>query len=76
MQVINAEETAKLLGKGIATIWRWIRDGKLLAVRVGGRIVIISAVANALAGLVNQGIRDTELADLETFNRRIDQIHT
>ena len=34
------EETAKLLGKGIATIWRWIRDGKILAVRVGGRTLI------------------------------------
>ena len=34
------EETAKLLGKGIATIWRWIRDGKIIAVRVGGRTFI------------------------------------
>lgn len=34
------EETAKLLGKGIATVWRWIRDGKILAVRVGGRTLI------------------------------------
>ena len=34
------EETAKLLGKGIATIWRWIRDGKIIAIRVGGRTFI------------------------------------
>ena len=34
------EETAKLLGRGIATIWRWIRDDKILAVRVGGRTLI------------------------------------
>lgn len=34
------EETAKLLGKGIATIWRWIRDEKILVVRIGGRTLI------------------------------------
>jgi len=34
------EEAAKLLGKGIATIWRWIRDDKILAVRIGGRTLI------------------------------------
>ncbi len=34
------EEAARLLGKGVATIWRWIRDEKILAVRIGGRILI------------------------------------
>lgn len=34
------EEVAKLLGKGIATIWRWLRDDKISAVKVGGRIFI------------------------------------
>ncbi len=34
------EEAAKLLGKGVATIWRWIRDEKILAVRIGGRTLI------------------------------------
>jgi excisionase family DNA binding protein len=34
------EETASLLGKGIATIWRWIRDDKIIAVKVGGRTLI------------------------------------
>ena len=34
------EEAAKLLGKGVATIWRWIRDDKILAVRIGGRTLI------------------------------------
>lgn len=34
------EEAAKLLGKGVATIWRWIRDGKILVVRIGGRTLI------------------------------------
>ena len=34
------EEAAKLLGKGIATVWRWIRDEKISVVRVGGRTLI------------------------------------
>jgi len=36
------EEAAKLLGKGIATIWRWIRNGKVIAIRIGGRTLIPS----------------------------------
>ena len=34
------EEVAEMLGKGIATIWRWLRDDKIAAVRVGGRVLI------------------------------------
>ena len=34
------EEAAKLLEKGVATIWRWIRSEKILVVRIGGRTLI------------------------------------
>jgi len=34
------QEATRLLGKGEATIWRWIRSGKILAVRIGGRTLI------------------------------------
>ena len=34
------EEAAKILGKGVATIWRWIRSDKILAVRIGGRTLV------------------------------------
>ena len=34
------EQAAKLLGKGEATIWRRIRDGEIMAVRIGNRTVI------------------------------------
>ena len=34
------EEAAEMLGKGIVTIWRWLRDDKIAAVRVGGRVLI------------------------------------
>ena len=35
-----------------------------------------ATVANALVGRVNQGVRDTEIADLKTVNKRIEEIHT
>lgn len=34
------EEAAKPLGKEIATIWRWIREDKVMAVRMGRRTLI------------------------------------
>ena len=34
------EEAARLLGRGEATIWRWIRSDKILTVRIGGRTLI------------------------------------
>jgi hypothetical protein len=34
-----------------------------------------STVANALMGLVNQGIKDTKLIDLKTVCRKIDRLH-
>ena len=34
------EGAAKVLGKGEATIWRWLRDDKIAAVRIGGRTFI------------------------------------
>ena len=39
-EAYGPEEAAKLLGKGIATIWRWIRDDKIIAIRIGGRTLI------------------------------------
>jgi hypothetical protein len=33
-----------------------------------------ATVANALVGLVNQGVRDTELADLKMVSDKIDQL--
>ncbi len=36
----SAQETASLLGVGIATVWRWVRAKKLSVVKVGGRTLI------------------------------------
>ncbi len=34
-----------------------------------------TTVPNALVGLVNQGVRDTDLADLKTVCDKIEQLH-
>lgn len=47
------EEAARLLGKGIATIWRWIRDEKILVVRIGGRTLIPKKEIERLQKVIN-----------------------
>ncbi|MBA7486752.1 hypothetical protein ES707_22313 [subsurface metagenome] len=36
----DVDEAANLLSKGIATIWRRIRDDKIIVVRIAGRTLI------------------------------------
>ncbi len=36
----DADEAAKILGIGYVTVWRWIRAGKLIPVKMGGRTLI------------------------------------
>ena len=36
----DPNETAELLDVGPATVWRWIRSGKLIPINVGGRTLI------------------------------------
>jgi len=36
----DVDEAATLLGKGVATIWRRIRDDKIIVVRIAGRTLI------------------------------------
>jgi len=35
------KEAAKYLGVGLSTIWRYIKDGKLQAHRIGPRVTVI-----------------------------------
>jgi excisionase family DNA binding protein len=51
------EEAAKLLGKGIATVWRWIRDDKIMTVRIGGHTLIPS---QEIERLKNQDLPEPE----------------
>lgn len=39
-EVCDVDEAAGLLGKGVATIWRWIRDDKITALKISGRTLI------------------------------------
>lgn len=39
-EVYNTNEAARLLGIGYATLYRWIKDGKLIPFRIGGRTLI------------------------------------
>jgi len=39
-EVCDVDEAAGLLGKGVATIWRWIKDNKIVVIRIGGRTLI------------------------------------
>ena len=47
------QEVAKLLGKGEATIWRWIRSDKILTVRIGGRTLIPEKEIQRLQRAIN-----------------------
>jgi len=39
-EVYDTTEAGKLLGIGYATVYRWIRSGKLIPFRIGGRTFI------------------------------------
>lgn len=49
----DVDETAQLLNKGVATIWRWIRDGKIKASKVAGRTLIHNAEVERLKSMDN-----------------------
>ena len=36
----DTDEAAILIGMGVATVWRWIKAKKLIAVKIGGRTLI------------------------------------
>lgn len=38
--LFDCEGAAKLLGWGVATVWRRIKDNKIIAVRIAGRTLI------------------------------------
>ncbi len=39
-ELCDVDEAAGLLNKGVATVWRWIRDNKLTVVKLGGRTLV------------------------------------
>lgn len=39
-EVYDAAEAARLIGIGYATLYRWIKAGKLIAIKLAGRTLI------------------------------------
>jgi hypothetical protein len=87
-QLKNSVEQATVPLKGIAIGQDWRIGADSLNVILYRRQVnnktgkeywrahsFYATVANALVGLVNQGIRDTELADLKMVCEKIAQLH-
>jgi excisionase family DNA binding protein len=44
----DAEEVAKILGVGIATVWRWLAKGKLPSFKLAGRTLVPASAVKAL----------------------------
>lgn len=38
--ILDTKEAANLLGIGYATLYRWIKTGKLIPIRIAGRTLI------------------------------------
>ena len=39
-EIYDTIEASRLLGIGYATLYRWIKDSKLIAIKMGGRTLI------------------------------------
>ena len=49
-ELYDTNEAARLLGVGYATLYRWIKDGRLIPLRVGGRTLIPKTEVERLKG--------------------------
>ena len=39
-EALNVKETAACLGASVASVWKWIREGELPSVKIGGRVFV------------------------------------
>lgn len=39
-EICDVEEASRQLDRGVATIWRWIRNRKIFAIKIHGRTYI------------------------------------
>ena len=46
--VHDVDEAAELIGIGVATLWRWIKAGKVAPVKVSGRTLIPTSEVDRL----------------------------
>ena len=54
-EYFDTTEAAKLLGIGYATLYRWIKSGKILPLRVAGRTVIPKSEIDRLKAMRRNG---------------------
>lgn len=47
--LFDCDEAARLLGCGVATVWRRIKENKIIAVRIAGRTLIPKSEVERLA---------------------------
>lgn len=52
-EVYGAMEAAQLIGIGYATLYRWIKNGKVIAIRLAGRTLIPKSEVDRLTNKTN-----------------------
>ena len=55
-ELLDVDEAAKELGIGVATVWRWIKKGSLVPLKLGGRTLIHRSEIDRIK---NQAAEDT-----------------
>jgi len=60
----SVEDAARLIGIGPATMWKWLADGRLPAIRINRRTLIKREDLEALLEQYRKGKPEVNLADL------------
>jgi excisionase family DNA binding protein len=66
-EALSVKETAASLGASVTSVWRWIREGELPSVKIGGRVFV---PRDALRRRLEIGRPQTESPSPETFPSR------
>jgi len=53
-EVYGAMEAARLIGIGYATLYRWIKNGKLICIKLAGRTLIPKSEVERLKNKTNE----------------------
>jgi predicted DNA-binding transcriptional regulator AlpA len=59
---VSVRETARVLGKGVSTIWGYIKDGRLKTINPGGgkRLVVFSSVKQLAQELIAEAEKNPQ----------------
>jgi excisionase family DNA binding protein len=58
-EVYDAHEAAKLIGIGYATVYRWLKSGKLIAIKLAGRTLIPKSEVDRLTNNANDKSKES-----------------